>query len=403
MDMFPNQTTMSGNQSDVVWNEEDELKLLNAISNCGLGNWQDIASLVQPYTPIQCEKHYFEKFVRDFDGLREPPLCPNNCKVELEDTGPDISSSIHVWTMNNMLASMKWKDKLKEPRPITCEFPHVKNLTCSVPCTGYSNIRSDFVVEYNNNAESILKLISMNQQEDLSADEDSDLISEMEHALLQSYNSCLEERNYRKCIVRNHGLVDRRKTYTMLQRLEVPFGRQTLKALVPILRFLNGPEFDFLVERLKYQNEIRINLSLFIEYRKNGLIYLDTIDIYKKLRNKRLQYHAELQFERSVCRFDDKAPQRKPTQPLALENLPGYNLLSENEKFLCSTSRIVPETYNTFKELLINECKKHGGLKLAQARTLIKIDVNKTRKIYDHLLSLKLIWHPAYDNMKKET
>ncbi|CAH1404383.1 unnamed protein product [Nezara viridula] len=395
MNIFTNQpaihtSKMIEKQSNVNWNVEDELKLLNAISNCGLGNWEDIASLVQPYTPSQCEKHYFDKFAKDFDGIREPPLCSNNCKIQIKNAGPDISSSVHVWQMNNMLASMKWR----EQRPITCEFPHVKNLTCSVPCTGYSNIRSDFLVEYNDNAESILKLISMNQQEEPVADEDSDLIAEMEQALLQSYNSCLDERNYRKRIVRNHGLVDRRKTYTMLQRLEVPFGKQTLKALVPVMRFLSGPEFDFLVERLKYQNEIRINLSSFIDYRRNGLIYLDTIDIYKKLKNKRLKYHAELQYERNMCRLDDKAPQRKPTQPLALENLPGYNLLSEDEKLLCSTNRIVPETYNSFKELLITECKKHDGLKLAQARTLIKIDVNKTRKIYDYLLSLKLIWQP---------
>lgn len=225
MDILTNQpithaSTMIGNQSNVDWDVEDEFKLLNAISNCGLGNWEDIASLVQPYTPAQCEKHYFDKFAKDFDGVREPPLCSNNCKLQLEDTGSDTSSSVHVWHMNNMLASMKWKEKLKDQRNITCEFPHVKNLTCSVPCTGYSNIRSDFLVEYNDNAESILKLISTNQQEDLIADEDSDLIAEMEHALLQSYNSSLEERNYRKSIVRSHGLVDRRKTYTMLQRLE---------------------------------------------------------------------------------------------------------------------------------------------------------------------------------------
>ena len=38
-----------------------------------------------------------------------------------------------------------------------------------------------------------------------------------------------------------------------------------------------------------------------------------------------------------------------------------------------------------FKRILVNECLKLGCLKLAQARSLIKIDVNKTRKIYDFL------------------
>jgi len=41
--------------------------------------------------------------------------------------------------------------------------------------------------------------------------------------------------------------------------------------------------------------------------------------------------------------------------------------------------------------MLVNECNKLGHLRLAQARTLIKIDVNKTRKIYDFLASQHII------------
>jgi len=58
---------------------------------------------------------------------------------------------------------------------------------------------------------------------------------------------------------------------------------------------------------------------------------------------------------------------------------------------LCSRVRLVPESYLEFKDTLINECNKLGYLQLAQARTLIRIDVNKTRKIYDFLLSEHLI------------
>ena len=44
-----------------------------------------------------------------------------------------------------------------------------------------------------------------------------------------------------------------------------------------------------------------------------------------------------------------------------------------------------------FRDLLVNECTKFGYLRLAQARTLVKIDVNKTRKIYDFLVNEGLI------------
>ena len=52
---------------------------------------------------------------------------------------------------------------------------------------------------------------------------------------------------------------------------------------------------------------------------------------------------------------------------------------------LCGQIRLVPEAYVEFKRTLMTECLKQGSLKLAQARSLIKIDVNKTRKIYDFL------------------
>jgi transcriptional adapter 2-alpha len=62
---------------------------------------------------------------------------------------------------------------------------------------------------------------------------------------------------------------------------------------------------------------------------------------------------------------------------------------------LCSVSRLVPESYMEFRNILIAECRNRKGIRLAQARTLIKIDVNKTRKIFDFLLEEKLIYFPA--------
>lgn len=47
---------------------------------------------------------------------------------------------------------------------------------------------------------------------------------------------------------------------------------------------------------------------------------------------------------------------------------------------------MVPGAYLEYKQALLNECRRQGGLRLAQARALIKIDVNKTRKIYDFLI-----------------
>lgn len=49
-------------------------------------------------------------------------------------------------------------------------------------------------------------------------------------------------------------------------------------------------------------------------------------------------------------------------------------------------ARIVPQAYLDYKNILVAENSKVGHLRLADARRLIKIDVNKTRQIYDFLI-----------------
>ena len=73
---------------------------------------------------------------------------------------------------------------------------------------------------------------------------------------------------------------------------------------------------------------------------------------------------------------------RRSAPPLNLTSLPGTEKLNEKEKELCQMVRLVPGAYLEYKSALLNECNKQRGLWLAQARALIKIDVNKTRKIW---------------------
>lgn len=67
-------------------------------------------------------------------------------------------------------------------------------------------------------------------------------------------------------------------------------------------------------------------------------------------------------------------------------DLPGYSKLDDGERKLCSVARLVPQSYLDYKNQLVTEHAKLGYLRLADARRLIKIDVNKTRQIYDFLL-----------------
>ena len=49
---------------------------------------------------------------------------------------------------------------------------------------------------------------------------------------------------------------------------------------------------------------------------------------------------------------------------------------------------------------MIQECLKQDGLKLADIRPIVKIDVNKTRKLYDYFLQKELIYQ---NNFQEES
>lgn len=72
--------------------------------------------------------------------------------------------------------------------------------------------------------------------------------------------------------------------------------------------------------------------------------------------------------------------------PLNLANSPSLHLLTPAEQTLCSSLRILPKPYLVIKETLVREFARRGGkLRRREARDLIKIDVNKTTKVWDFL------------------
>lgn len=77
---------------------------------------------------------------------------------------------------------------------------------------------------------------------------------------------------------------------------------------------------------------------------------------------------------------------RPITTPIDIGGMPGYHKLSEKEKELCRNVRLVPSNYFALRDILLSEQKRCGSVKLQTARRMLKIDVNKTRKLYDFLI-----------------
>ncbi|KAJ7905241.1 hypothetical protein B0H14DRAFT_2659510 [Mycena olivaceomarginata] len=88
--------------------------------------------------------------------------------------------------------------------------------------------------------------------------------------------------------------------------------------------------------------------------------------------------------------------------PLNLANSPSLHLLTPVEQTLCSQLRILPKPYLVVKETLVREYARRGGkLRRREARDLVKIDVNKTSRVWDFLAQagfLQINAEPAMSN-----
>lgn len=224
---------------------------------------------------------------------------------------------------------------------------------------------------------------------------------------------------------------------------------------ISFMQIADPLEFDQLVEAMQYAHDLRkyvfrlddkspqttysilsTSLSLSVsppirlyELRKNGIRTFHGGHVFHKHRARRLSkirnkredtYENMWEWKQLVAAYDGAggsnpngsghafmaghslmnahlmtqlAVKRKST-PLEILGLPGYDKLTEEEKELCSIVRLVPLSYIGYKTILTAENSKTGYLRLADARRLIKIDVNKTRQLYDFLLKSGFIDRP---------
>lgn len=134
------------------------------------------------------------------------------------------------------------------------------------------------------------------------------------------------------------------------------------------------------------------------EFRKKGITTLAGARLYLKLKKdhedglrdvKLFQNHPQLSITPKNERTTSTTAggrKRSVFTPIEIEGMPGCEKLEPKEVDLCRNVRLVPLTYLELRDTLIAENKKSGSLKLQTARRLLKIDVNKTRKLYDFLV-----------------
>ena len=364
---------------NLKWNAGEEVGLLEAISECGLGNWADISERVGSKTPEECKQHYFYSYITN--------------PVEELDLIPDSQT---FYSSENFPAScLLGSENPARPVPGSSLYREM---------SGYNAARGDFIIEHLNEAEKILS--DMNLLDQQSSDDD-DVIEHLRIAILEIYLSSVKERGIRKDLIREHGLINATKATSTLNYFKGKFLK--LANLVPKLYpVLTHDQFSRLVEGHSYEMELKHQIQELKEYRSNGLTKNSQTSVYDDMKmrhesnNKRKKkllltvdgQDLSIDNVKKLTVMSTPVPShlRRLSTPLNITGQPDYEYLSEDEKRIASAVRLLPKTFNSIKSTMIDECKKLNGLSLRQARALFKIDVNKIRKVFDFLVKEGFIY-----------
>jgi transcriptional adapter 2-alpha len=389
------------------WSAKEEVRLLEALIHNGEGNWDEICKSLPSKTPFQCQHHYEQIYLDNESG---------DFPVIQSQVGPRHEQAVLC------VPSESFSTATNMARPIQRSALH-KDLA------GYNAARGDFDWESDNLAEMELNVIQANSelfhfiendgmqyvvdrdsnnQEDAS-EEDDILMAALSTSALQVYNGRLKKRLRRKRIVRELGLLNKPRAIGLPRRYPmISSSGSKYDHVFKMGKILCSFDFDFILEGLEHELELRQQILRFQEYRQNGLDHPVAAAFYTKLKSQREQELRErpretvLDYLRSAktkvhhLRANPLMTMttRRTAGPLDIVGLPSYEKLTEEERDVCSDSRVLPEVFLEIKDVLVEECKKSDGLRLADARPLVKIDVNKTRKLYDFLLKKELIYAP---------
>uniref|UniRef100_H2YUS2 Transcriptional adapter n=1 Tax=Ciona savignyi TaxID=51511 RepID=H2YUS2_CIOSA len=362
------------------WNAEEEVKLLESLADCGPGNWHAIAAQVKTKSAVECEAHYMKCYV--VNAKYPLPEMPN----------PQI-------------------------RPPTIPIPFKP---CEDPCrplpdshraqnmAGYLATRGDFQEEYDNYAEWDVRDVYFSS-------EDKPILKNLKLAVVKIYQSRLQERARRKQIIRKFGLINNSNHMLRYVRKLPTELREIEEKLRPFMQIQSHPiAHDLLIQGIAVEMELKKKIKKLMVYRANGVSSFRGSKLYEKLKQQRESSKLKSNYMSEIlpCLHDPAAlaqwlqrqgameaglrtngdtslilpSMRKPAPPIDLTDLPGVEKLNAVEKEFCAKTRLVPEAYLAYKASLVHDFNRHGNLKLASARNIVKIDVNKTRKLYDFLI-----------------
>uniref|UniRef100_A0A8D1PB41 TBC1 domain family member 14 n=1 Tax=Sus scrofa TaxID=9823 RepID=A0A8D1PB41_PIG len=215
---------------------------------------------------------------------------------------------------------------------------------------GYMPLRDDYEIEYDQDAETLISGLSVNYDDD-------DVEIELKRAHVDMYVRKLKERQRRKNIARDYNLVpaflgkDKKEKEKAAKRKVTKEEKELRLKLRPLYQFMSCKEFDDLFENMHKEKMLRAKIRELQRYRRNGITKMEESAEYEAARHKREKRKENRNTGGSKRGKEDG----KDGEFAAIEHLPGFELLSDREKVLCSSLNLSPARYVTVKTIIIKD------------------------------------------------
>ncbi|RWS27621.1 transcriptional adapter 2-beta-like protein [Leptotrombidium deliense] len=281
-------------ESEPEWKATEELALLEAVESYGFGNWGDCAEYINSYPANEVKQHFLDYYVEGCIGQ----LTWSAAKaVEVK---PDLNRKGAL--------SPSFKIPLKPIPELTAQEQQF---------LGYMPKRDDFEREFDNEAESLVSMLSINPNDDDELDVDLKL------AHIDMFRRRLLERFRRKQIVREYNLVEKfYKAHGSCEELQAQLNQMadwsdncnnTSKNIEKSKKKTTSTptkntnddkdlhenvwkiysQFDSfddhkrIVDGFQKEKELKVKIKELTRYRRNGITKLNEGTLFDTARNKR--------------------------------------------------------------------------------------------------------------------
>ncbi|KAI6704670.1 hypothetical protein NL676_007632 [Syzygium grande] len=428
------------------WNADDEILLLEGIEMYGLGNWTEVAEHVGTKSKEQCIDHYNEVYmnspvfplpdmshvvgknrkellamakghgedkkgpsVGDLSFKEESPFSPPRAKVEdphkggssgrlLSGTNADMdtgscSSSNNAASGAGIKASNKTQAKNGVSNIKVEDAQFNSNFNGMTPSTlgddgpsliessGYNPKRQEFDTEYDNDAEQLLAEMEFK-------DTDTEEENELKKRVLRIYSKRLDERKRRKEFILERNLLYQ----SPFEKSLTPEERALCRRYDVFMRFHSKEEHEDLLQTIVAEHRTLKRIKELQEARAAGCRTSAEADRY--FENKRRR-EAEESSHRGKDSSQLGAGGQGPSSMHASSGLAndldvmGFNgseLLSDNEKRLCSELRLPAPVYLKMQQVMSMEIFSGNVTKKSDAHHLFQMEPSKVDRVYDMLV-----------------